>query len=146
MSRPERIGHPLLLGLLALLAAGCGAQVAPPALQQAFLHLPELSSAAIAFEPIGQTRAPLVTSVTASVTLNRARGVHQVWADFHAPDGTSFQRSATVVEEVWAETPLTFSLPVSGTVIDSSALVGTWSVQYLVDGVALTSLSFDLEP
>lgn len=142
MTRCERL-------LCALGASGmiaCGNPVPPAPSRPAFPDLPVLSATALSFEPTTETRAAMVTSVIAQVTVRHAEGAHRIWADFHAPDGTSYQRSVNGVQEVWTDTPLRFTLPVSGTVIDSSALVGTWSVQVLVDGVALESLSFNLDP
>jgi hypothetical protein len=65
--------------------------------------------------------------------------------EFIAPDGTAFSRDARRLTATrYHRQQVEVSMPVSGTVISSLQLVGTWHARVLHDGAEISSMGFEV--
>jgi|CXWL01.1.fsa_nt_gi hypothetical protein len=107
----------------------------------------------LAFTAQVDTAAPQLVSlsvldgVQVSIKLSGAFAGSDVSVEFIAPEQTVYQRKETKLQgSVFDEQQLTFNLPVAGTLIDSGKLAGTWAARFELDGIELTTQTFELAP
>lgn len=84
-------------------------------------------------------------AIDVSLTLSGAFAGSKVAVEFVAPGDTVYERrEAALSGSVFDEQQLSFTLPVAGTLIDSSKLAGVWTARFELDGVELTTQTFEL--
>lgn len=97
-------------------------------------------------EPEGATTLSELREVTVKLDVE---GVDpsEVSVEFTTPEGTVFNRQVTRLTQTrYHRQHVEFSMPVAGTVISSAQLVGTWQAHLFLEGVELSSLSFEVKP
>jgi hypothetical protein len=66
---------------------------------------------------------------------------------FMSPSGQLFDRQSTrLTGTVHDKQSAQFTLPVMGTLIDSSAIVGTWRAHLFIDDAEVSAVSFEVTP
>jgi hypothetical protein len=98
----------------------------------------------IATEPPRTRQLGLIRTVNVNLDLI---GVNPgtVTLEFVAPSGQVFQSDrAELVGTAFENQQLSFSLPVAGTLIDSSSLVGRWTTRVFVSGVQMGDAQFEV--
>jgi hypothetical protein len=106
--------------------------------------------------PAFRAIASLTTDLTAAGGLSELRSVgvkievrgaepSQLAVEFVTPAGQVFDRQVTRLTGTLVDTQTAeFELPVAGTLIDSSTIVGTWHARFLLEGVEVSTLSFEV--
>ncbi len=84
-------------------------------------------------------------AIDVSVRLSGAFAGSKVAVEFVAPGNAVYERrESALTGSLFDEQQLSFTLPVAGTLIDSSKLAGTWTARFELDGVELTTQTFEL--
>ncbi len=98
------------------------------------------------------TVPPQVTVVSelreVQVNLNISGAAYtELAVEFTSPSGQVFDRQVTQLSGLARERQSAqFTLPVMGTLIDSSAIVGTWSAHFFLQGQEIASTTFEVTP
>lgn len=108
---------------------------------------PVTGKAVIEFLPSGATTLGEVRAVVFRLEVTNASGRVPVALELTAPSGLPFQRMERE-ERAEPGQPLSveFSLPVAGTLLHHSRMHGVWTAAFYLDGRALDTVQFELQP
>lgn len=109
---------------------------------------PALSATTCAvYDPVaGRTVSDVMTVTVCAEVLGAAAGT-RLSVEFLTPQDMPFERrEAPVTGTAYTRQRFDFSLPVAGTMIDSSHMGGQWKAKFFLDGAPLAVQTFDLSP
>ena len=148
-SAPEPTPAPQLQAAEPEILPPDGLTLLPKEAEQAVeLPRPVLSATTCAiFDPVaGRTVSDVMTVTVCAEVLGASAGA-KLAVEFFTPQDMPFQRhEAPVTGTAFTRQRFEFSLPVSGTMIDSSHMGGQWKAKFFLDGAALAVQTFDLSP
>ncbi len=108
---------------------------------------PVVASSRLAFVPAGVRSVAAASAVDVELSVSGVNGKGRIDVEFIAPGDMPYERRSVTVHALPAESrTLSFSLPVAGTLIASSAMTGAWEARFFLDGEPLASAAFTLDP